>query len=90
MPILDFHHARFAVDLGLNADFTLDQNNVISTYLQHDISGAYKGYLAGATYFHIMKFGSVDFVPFANLTYQSEGFVFVDEIVAHFSKVVVV
>ncbi|MCV5951029.1 hypothetical protein OFN94_40110, partial [Escherichia coli] len=26
---------RFAVDLGLNADFTLDQNNVISTYLQH-------------------------------------------------------
>lgn len=66
---------RFAVDLGLNADFTLDQNNVISTYLQHDISGAYKGYLAGATYFHIMKFGSVDFVPFANLTYQSEDYV---------------
>ncbi|HBH7868255.1 TPA: outer membrane protein OmpV [Vibrio parahaemolyticus] len=66
---------RLAVDLGLNTDFTLDEHNVISTYLQHDISGAYKGYLAGATYFHIMNFGSVDFVPFANLTYQSEDYV---------------
>ncbi|EKO3862677.1 MipA/OmpV family protein [Vibrio harveyi] len=64
-----------AIDLGLNADFRLDPNNVISTYLQHDVSGAYKGFQGGATYFHIMNIGNVDFVPFASVSYQSKDYV---------------
>ncbi|EKM23733.1 outer membrane protein OmpV [Vibrio sp. HENC-03] len=64
-----------AIDLGLNADFRLDPNNVISTYLQHDVSGAYKGFQGGATYFHIMNIGNVDFVPFASVSYQNKDYV---------------
>ncbi|MCY9843055.1 outer membrane protein OmpV [Vibrio caribbeanicus] len=66
---------RFSVDMGLNADFTINKNNVISTYVQHDISGQYDGLQAGATYFHIMNIGNVDLVPFANVSYQSEEYV---------------
>lgn len=48
---------------------------MISTYLQHDVSGAYKGFQGRATYFHIMNIGTVDFVPFASVSYQSEDYV---------------
>lgn len=63
-----------SIDLGLNADFRLG-TGVISTYFQHDISGAYKGYLAGARYFDITTIGDADLVSFAGVMLQSKDFV---------------
>ncbi|MEZ8140898.1 hypothetical protein A1OO_15600 [Enterovibrio norvegicus FF-33] len=63
-----------SVDLGLNVDFRLG-TGVISTYFQHDVSGAYKGYIAGARYFDIATIGDADFVSFAGVMLQSKDFV---------------
>jgi len=63
-----------SADLGLNADIHLNQGTV-STYFQHDISGAYNGFVAGAKYFYPMKLSSADFVPFAGVSYQSADYV---------------
>ncbi|CZF86649.1 outer membrane protein OmpV [Grimontia marina] len=63
-----------SVDLGLNADFQVG-TGVISTYFQHDISGAYKGYLAGVRYFDIFPIGDADLVSFAGVMFQSKDFV---------------
>ncbi|WP_035025648.1 outer membrane protein OmpV [Enterovibrio calviensis] len=63
-----------SVDLGLNADFRLG-NGVISTYFQHDVSGAYKGYLAGARYFDLYTIGKADLLSFAGVMLQSKDFV---------------
>lgn len=65
---------KMSGDLGINADFQLDQGTV-STYLQHDVTGAYKGFIGGAKYFHVMDFGVADFVPFAGVSYLSKDFV---------------
>ncbi|PML80449.1 outer membrane protein OmpV [Enterovibrio norvegicus] len=65
---------NLSLDLGVNADFRVG-TGVISTYFQHDVSGAYKGYVAGARYFDIFPIGDADFVSFAGVMLQSKDFV---------------
>ncbi|STQ75691.1 outer membrane protein OmpV [Grimontia hollisae] len=65
---------HLSVDLGLNADFHLN-DGVVSTYFQHDISGTYQGYLAGVEYFHMLSVGVADLVPYASVTFQSKDFI---------------
>ncbi|OLQ77747.1 hypothetical protein BIT28_05285 [Photobacterium proteolyticum] len=65
---------KMSGDLGLNADFHLGLGTV-STFLQHDVTGAYKGFIGGAKYFHVMNLGVADFVPFAGVSYLSKDFV---------------
>ncbi|UPQ89123.1 outer membrane protein OmpV [Vibrio sinaloensis] len=65
---------KMSVDLGLNADFKTAQGT-LSTYFQHDVSGAYKGYNASIRYFHPMSLGTMDFVPFTGLSYLNEDYV---------------
>ncbi|MEF2507320.1 MipA/OmpV family protein [Vibrio mimicus] len=61
------------VDLGVNADIALGDGTV-STYFQHDIFNEHKGYKTGVNYFHIVELGSVDFVPFAGVSYQNSDY----------------
>ncbi|ENM5722177.1 outer membrane protein OmpV [Vibrio mimicus] len=61
------------VDLGVNADIALGDGTV-STYFQHDIFNEHKGYKTGVNYFHIVELGSVDFVPFAGISYQNSDY----------------
>lgn len=61
------------VDLGVNADIALGDGTV-STYFQHDIFNEHKGYKTGVNYFHIVEMGSVDFVPFAGVSYQNSDY----------------
>ncbi|ENM5734774.1 MipA/OmpV family protein [Vibrio mimicus] len=61
------------VDLGVNADIALGDGTV-STYFQHDIFNEHKGYKTGVNYFHIVELGSVDFVPFAGVSYQNSNY----------------
>ncbi|TXY23724.1 MipA/OmpV family protein [Vibrio mimicus] len=61
------------VDLGVNADIALGDGTV-STYFQHDIFKEHKGYKTGVNYFHIVELGSVDFVPFAGVSYQNSDY----------------
>lgn len=63
-----------SADLGLNADIHLGQGT-LSTYFQHDISGAYDGYVASAKYFYPMQFDKLSFVPYAGLSYQNSDYV---------------
>ncbi|ELR63838.1 Outer membrane protein OmpV [Photobacterium marinum] len=65
---------KMSGDLGLNADIHLG-SGTISTYLQHDVTGAYKGFIGGAKYFHVMDLGYGDFVPFAGVSFLSKDFV---------------
>ncbi|ENM5924142.1 MipA/OmpV family protein [Vibrio mimicus] len=61
------------VDLGVNADIALGDGTV-STYFQHDIFNEHKGYKTGVNYFHIVEMGSIDFVPFAGVSYQNSDY----------------
>ncbi|EEY38710.1 outer membrane protein OmpV [Vibrio mimicus] len=61
------------VDLGVNADIALGDSTV-STYFQHDIFNEHKGYKTGVNYFHIVELGSIDFVPFAGVSYQNSDY----------------
>ncbi|ENM5887982.1 MipA/OmpV family protein [Vibrio mimicus] len=61
------------VDLGVNADIAFGDGTV-STYFQHDIFNEHKGYKTGVNYFHIVELGSVDFVPFAGISYQNSDY----------------
>ncbi|MFC5077898.1 MipA/OmpV family protein [Vibrio thalassae] len=61
-------------DLGLSADFSFEKGT-LSTYVQHDISGVYNSFVGGATYFLPLEIGTMDFVPFAGLSYQSAEYV---------------
>ncbi|TXY07391.1 outer membrane protein OmpV [Vibrio mimicus] len=61
------------VDLGVNADIALGDGTV-STYFQHDIFNEHKGDKTGVNYFHIVELGSVDFVPFAGISYQNSDY----------------
>lgn len=65
---------KLSLDMGLNADVKLGDGTV-STFYQHDVSGRYKGFLTGVKYAHVIELGSVDFVPFAGVTYQSKDYV---------------
>ncbi|ENM5814326.1 MipA/OmpV family protein [Vibrio mimicus] len=61
------------VDLGVNADIALGDGTV-STYFQHDIFNEHKGYKTGVNYFHIVEMGSINFVPFAGVSYQNSDY----------------
>jgi outer membrane protein len=65
---------ELSADLGLNADFHLAQGT-ISTYFQHDISGAYDGYVASTKYFYPIQLEKLSIVPYAGLSYQNAEYV---------------
>ncbi|WP_028771472.1 outer membrane protein OmpV [Shewanella waksmanii] len=65
---------KISGDLGLNADIHLGRGT-LSTKFQHDVTGVYDGYQADITYYHPMKLGFADFVPFAGVHYYSEKYI---------------
>ncbi len=69
---MDSRDASF--DFGLNTDFNLE-NGTLTTYIQHDLSNKYGGFIGGAKYFYPMKIETIDFVPYAGVSYQSADYV---------------
>ncbi|QYJ92609.1 MipA/OmpV family protein [Shewanella spartinae] len=65
---------RISADLGLNMDIKVGPRGVLSTNFQHDISGEYKGYVAGVRYQQILNLGRLDLVPFVAVSYNSAKF----------------
>ncbi|WP_428772244.1 MipA/OmpV family protein [Vibrio sp.] len=63
-----------SLDLGLNMDLQVAPQGTLSSYIQHDVSGQYKSYVAGMRYYQIINIGKVDFVPFAGIRYNSAKF----------------
>lgn len=61
-------------DLGINIDIHLGRGT-LSTKFQHDITDVYKGYQADMTYYHPIRLGSTDLVPYAGVHYFSKDYV---------------
>ncbi len=64
----------FSVDLGLNIDLSFG-GGTFSTYLQHDVAGAYKGMVGGTRYAQVISLGALDFVPYAGVAWLSKDYV---------------
>ncbi len=60
-------------DLGLNLDIQLGQGT-LSTDVQHDISGGYKGIVGDIVYRYPFKFSALELMPYAGVGYLSEDF----------------
>ncbi|WP_117232591.1 MipA/OmpV family protein [Vibrio maerlii] len=60
-------------DIGLNLDIKI-ANGTLSTDIQHDISGGYKGLVGDIVYRYPLVFSAFEIMPYAGIGYLSEDF----------------
>lgn len=63
-----------STDLGVGLDFHTDLGT-FSASVQHDISGAYEGLMAEASYSYVFEANDITFVPSVGISYLSEDYV---------------